>query len=402
MPLAGTPPRYHFDDRESHDLQVGGHAAFGDILQVTSHHAVEVGIVTVRHLPPAGDAGLHGQALQVVLGVLGHLVGQRRARADDGHLAQEHVEELRELVDGMLADELADLGDARVVLHLEHGAGDLVLLFELGEALVGVPVHGAELPHAEGGQAAVAVGLAHADLAVERVALALQANGGGQHQAGYRDDGQHAAAEQDVEGALGGAVAQSRVVPVLDGLHGLVAHARIAAVHGLGNERGPHRRVMLCHFFSSQVQIHVPVPRDPPIDEFKIRMNYQCDVPLRLTGHVQRKQLPKSGVAFAHIYQAPALMTVDLLYAGLLPHQGPLLYVQHAVFYACDAVTHHAAVIEHAAVPILRIVRHGRIGLLSAAGNAAAKAQLGQGPVECSGIVRSDEEIFLVHGFGLE
>lgn len=169
----------------------------------------------------------------------------------------------------MLADEPADLRDSRVVLHLEHGAGDLVALLELGEALVGVFVHGSELPHAEGGQAAVAVGLSHADLAVERVALALHADGGGQHQAGYRDDGQHAAAEQDVERALDGAVCQARAVPVLHGLHDLVAHAHLAAVHGLGNERGPHRRVLPCHFFTSQVQIHVPVPRDPPIDEFK-------------------------------------------------------------------------------------------------------------------------------------
>lgn len=60
-------------------------------------------------------------------------------------------------------------------------------------------------------------------------------------------------------------------------------------------------------------------------------MNCQYDVPLRFAGNVQRKLLPKSGVAFAHVYQAPALMTVDLLYARLLPHQGPLLYVQHAV-----------------------------------------------------------------------
>ena len=95
-------------------------------------------------------------------------------------------------------------------------------------------------------------------------------------------------------------------------------------------------------------------------------------------------------------------MTVDLFNAGLLPHQGTLLYVQHAVFYSGDAVAHHAVVVEHAAVPVLRIVRHGRIGPLPAAGNAAAKAQVGQSLIEQSGIARGDEEVFLVHGFGLE
>ena len=95
-------------------------------------------------------------------------------------------------------------------------------------------------------------------------------------------------------------------------------------------------------------------------------------------------------------------MTVNLFYAGLLPHQWALLDVQHAVFDPRDAVAHHAVVVEHAAIPVLCIVRHGRIGPLLTAGNAAAKAQLGQSPIERGGIARGDEEIFLVHRFGLE
>lgn len=165
----------------------------------------------------------------------------------------------------MLADELPDLGDAGVLLHLEHRAGDLVLPLELGEALVGVPVHAAELPHAEGGQAAVAMGLTHSDLAVERVALALQADGRGKHKAGYGDDGQHAAAEHDVERALDGAVGQARVVPVHDGLHSLISTGAFTLVHGLSNQRCPRGRIALCHFFiSNHNKTNVPVPRNPP------------------------------------------------------------------------------------------------------------------------------------------
>lgn len=173
----------------------------------------------------------------------------------------------------MLADELADLRDAGVFPHLEHGAGDLVLPLELGEALIGVLVHGAELPHAEGGQATVAAGLAHADLAVERVALALQADGRGQHQAGYGDDGQRAAAEHDVERALDGAVGQARVVPVHDALHGLVSTGAFTLVHGLSNQRRPYGRIAPCHFFiSSHDKTYVPVPRNPPPS-----MNSNCE-----------------------------------------------------------------------------------------------------------------------------
>lgn len=161
----------------------------------------------------------------------------------------------------MLADEPADLGDARVLLHLEHGAGDLVLLLELGESLVGVLVHGAELPHAEGGQAAVGAGLAHADLAVERVALALQADGRGEYKAGYGDDGQNAAAERDVERALDGPVGQARAVPVHDGLHGLVAAGALAPVHGLSNQHRPRGRFRCILCFIRHVLFQDFVPR---------------------------------------------------------------------------------------------------------------------------------------------
>ena len=170
----------------------------------------------------------------------------------------------------MFADELPDLGDARVFLHLEHGAGNLVLILELGEALVGVPVHGAELPHAKGGQATVGTGLAHADLAVKGAALALQADECREHKAGDRDDDEHDTAEHDVKRALDGPVGQARAVPVHDGLHGPVAAGALAPVHGLSNQRRPHGRLALCYFFSSQNQTYGPVLQDPPpIGKFK-------------------------------------------------------------------------------------------------------------------------------------
>ena len=231
--LASTASRKNFNDREGDDSEVGQHAAPGDVLEVATDHASKVSVVAVRHLPPARDTGLDGQALQVELRVLLDLARQRRTRAHDGHLAQEDVDELRKLVDRVLADELADLGDAGVFLHLEHRAGDLVLLLELGQALVGVLVHGAELPHAEGREAAVAVGLTHADLAVERVALALQADGRGEHQARHGNHGEHAPAEADVERAFDKAVAQTRAVPILDVLHRAETLGVGIMLHGL-------------------------------------------------------------------------------------------------------------------------------------------------------------------------
>ena len=108
------------------------------------------------------------------------------------------------------------------------------------------------------------MGLSHADLAVERVALALKADGRGEHQARYGDDGQDTAAEHDVEGSLHNPVDKARAVPVHDGLHGLVTADALAPVHGLSNQCRSRRRTALCYFFSSHSQKYIPVPQGSP------------------------------------------------------------------------------------------------------------------------------------------
>ena len=80
-----------------------------------------------------------------------------------------------------------------------------------------------------------------------------------------------------------------------------------------------------------------------------MRMNCRFNVPLRFDRHVKRKHFPKAGIALANVYQTPAFATVDLVHAGLLPHQRTLFYVQHAIFYARNAVAHHAVVVQHTA-----------------------------------------------------
>lgn len=81
--------------------------------------------------------------------VLVEFADGRRAGADEGHVALEDVPELREFVEARLADEAADLRDARVIFHLEHEAVHFILGEELLLALLCVLVHAAELVHAE-------------------------------------------------------------------------------------------------------------------------------------------------------------------------------------------------------------------------------------------------------------
>ena len=61
-----------------------------------------------------------------------------------------NVDQLRQLVDGVLADEVAEArDDARVVLDLKERAVRLVLILQVLQHLVRVRDHAAELVHAE-------------------------------------------------------------------------------------------------------------------------------------------------------------------------------------------------------------------------------------------------------------
>lgn len=124
-------------------------------------------------LRQAGDAGLDAVAGHVGVDLAGVVVVVRhgvRARADQRHAALQHVDELRQFVDGGAADEAADGGNTVVV------AGGLL------DFLVVVHAHGAELPHLD-------------DLAVPAVTLLLEDHRAGGGALDQQGDGQHQRAE---------------------------------------------------------------------------------------------------------------------------------------------------------------------------------------------------------------
>ena len=73
----------------------------------------------------------------------------------------------------MFAQELAHLGDTRIVLHLEHDVINLVAALQFLEALIRILVHAAELIHGELMHAAVAVRARDTLLRVDWAARAL-------------------------------------------------------------------------------------------------------------------------------------------------------------------------------------------------------------------------------------
>ncbi len=120
-----------------------------EVDEVEVHEVVEVELRAPGDLPQPGDAGQHEVALAVP--VLEHVVvalGQR-TRADERHLAAQHVDQLRQLVQREAPQLAADRRQARIIANLEQRAGRLVELFEVCLALLGVGVHRAELQAGE-------------------------------------------------------------------------------------------------------------------------------------------------------------------------------------------------------------------------------------------------------------
>jgi len=74
------------------------------VLEVEREPAIElVDLAAAADLPQARDPWNHGKSLRVISGVLLDLARHRRTRADQAHVALEHVEQLRHLVDAELA-----------------------------------------------------------------------------------------------------------------------------------------------------------------------------------------------------------------------------------------------------------------------------------------------------------
>ena len=139
------------------------------------------------------------------------LVQRGRPGAHQAHIAPEDIEELGQLVDTGLADELAHLGDAGIVLHLEHEAVHFVPGHQLFLPLLRVHIHTAELVDIE--HTAVA---AHTALFEDQRAGAFQLEGDGHDgNDGDAEDAAHQTAH-NVQHPLEGLVAEFE----LHGAHG--------------------------------------------------------------------------------------------------------------------------------------------------------------------------------------
>ena len=106
--MIGAPRREHGRDRLEQDRQVEPDRPALEVEEVEPHEVVEVELGAAGDLPQAGHAGQHEVALLVpVLELVEVALGQRRGPTSDISPAQ-HVEQLRQLVERVAAQEAPD------------------------------------------------------------------------------------------------------------------------------------------------------------------------------------------------------------------------------------------------------------------------------------------------------
>lgn len=396
FPLKREHAAHGLDDQ----LEVGPEVAPPHVDEVQLHPFVEAdGVAVAARLPVAGDALLDGEALALARGVLCDLLGQRRARPHHGEIPQQHVHELGQLVDARLADDAAHARDARIVGHLEHGAGLLVLLGQLREAALGVRAHAAELVHTELPAVAADAGLREDDRALGVVHL----DGDGHDEEEPREAHEHARAEDDVERALEDAVDPAARAQALRGEGRLGVEPLRRALDVL-------ERVAAALGHDKLVPIHLPAdsfhgaPSRPracaPLRHHALRLRagglgQACHEPQAHAGsHLAAADL-KAQVRNA----APA---VDLGNHGLVPLEGPL--GDHDLLARHHAVAHGDAAaprLGEGAEPGLLLARERGVGAahLEDAGELREPGEVAR---QAAGVVRDGEEVSreegLLHG----
>src|SRR5207237_8085326 len=111
----------HHAERAPDEVEIEAERPVFDVLQIQLHPVIERDLVTPgRDLPEAGEPGTDRKASVLPGLVPRDFAGKRRARPDEAHVAEQDVDDLRQLVEGVLADEPSDRRDAWIELHLEN------------------------------------------------------------------------------------------------------------------------------------------------------------------------------------------------------------------------------------------------------------------------------------------
>src|SRR6266487_1043554 len=148
-PLVSTGP---VDDRRPclpENLQIEGERPVLDVAQIEPDRLLPGQIRPAADLPQAGQARLDREPAPHLAAIARGLLRQCRPGPDQGHIPEQHVDELRKLVERPPAQPPADLSDPGIAADLEEHPARLITHGELRLPGVRTHHHGPELVQGE-------------------------------------------------------------------------------------------------------------------------------------------------------------------------------------------------------------------------------------------------------------
>src|SRR3954470_24122602 len=119
MPNSHPTPFEYGGDRLTENAQVKPQIPVLDVLNIQFDVAFERWVSACRHLPQSGNSGNKVESAQMLEFVLTDVINRVRAGADQAHVAEQHVPQLRKLVQTIAPKESSQLGYSRVISDFE-------------------------------------------------------------------------------------------------------------------------------------------------------------------------------------------------------------------------------------------------------------------------------------------
>src|SRR5438874_2031860 len=136
-------------DRHAENSQVTCDRQIFDVVTLEREPFFESELSTSVDLHGPRDAGFDGEAEEMLGLVARNKLDLLGSRSDEAHVSNEHVEELRQLVQARAAKHGTHTRDAGIILELEHWLSKVLEGQEVAQHVLGVSDHRPELEHLE-------------------------------------------------------------------------------------------------------------------------------------------------------------------------------------------------------------------------------------------------------------
>src|SRR6266542_1242130 len=138
-------------ERSEHYAYVEPERPLLDVLAIEKDYVLEIhDCGSAAHLPKSGDAWLRVETPKVMILIMLEIRFEEGARSDKRHIADEHVDELREFVEAPAAEEATKPGNARISRNFEKARiAGVVQVRQPPFLEVGANAHRTELEHSE-------------------------------------------------------------------------------------------------------------------------------------------------------------------------------------------------------------------------------------------------------------